>query len=151
MGNQSSESLDRAIAATLRFYPMTRKIQREILARGQQKAGVDIAYHHAVIMITLQEHGVLSSSELGGMICVSKAQMTHSTDKLADMGLVEKQQDAVDRRKVIIRLTPKGEATVKKIDEVMLDFIHEQLSSLSNEELEKLAESFDNIIEVFSK
>lgn len=76
--------------------------------------------------------------------------MTHSTEKLVNMGLIEKQQDTVDRRKVNIRLTSKGQTTIQRIDEVMLDLIQERILGLSDDELEKLAESFDNFVEVFS-
>ena len=143
--------MDRVIAAILRFPPIFRKMHREIFARGQQKVGIAIASHHVMIMKILHEAGILSSTEIGEVLCVSKSQMTHSTEKLMKMGLVEKRPDIIDRRKVNIALTPKGETATQEIDKVLLDIIHERLSSFSDEDLEKLAESFDNIVEVFSK
>lgn len=148
--NESPDSIDRAINAVMRFPPVIRKIHREIFDRGQRKIGIDLGHHHVMIMRVLQEYGMLSSSELASMIFASNAQITHSTEKLMYMGLVDKQSDTIDRRKVNIRLTPKGQATVQKIDEALLDLLRERLSSLSNDDLEKLSESFDNITDVFS-
>jgi len=142
--------MDRAITAILRFPPIVRKMQREMYARGEPKVGIAIAYHHVLIMKMLQELGMLNTSELGAMIFVSNAQMTHSTEKLMWLGLIEKDRDIVDRRKVNIRLTPKGEETIQTIHEVMVDLVRERLSGLSDSDLQKLAESFDNIVEVFS-
>ena len=143
--------MDRVIAAILRFPPVFRKMHREVFSRGQNKVGIAIANHHVMIMKVLHETGTLSSTEIGEVLCVSKSQMTHSTEKLMKLGLIKKSPDNIDRRKVNIALTPKGQATVRKIDKVLLDIIHERLSSISDDDLEKLAESFDNIVEVFSK
>lgn len=73
MRKQSPESLDRAIAAILRFPPIMRKIQREFFAKGQHRAGITIAYHHVMIMRTLHDFGMLNSSDLGAITFVSKA------------------------------------------------------------------------------
>ena len=151
MVKETPAPMDRVIAAILRFPPVFRKMHREVFARGQNQVGIAIANHHVMIMKILHENGTLSSTEIGEILCVSKSQMTHSTEKLMKMGLVEKRPNIIDRRKVDIALTPKGQAAIRKIDKVLLDLLHEHLSDLSDDDLEKLAGSFDNIVEVFSK
>jgi DNA-binding MarR family transcriptional regulator len=149
LDNESPEPIDRAIKAILRFPPVMRRMHREVFAKAQREVGIAIAHHHIMIMKTLQELGPLSSSDLAAMVFISNAQMTHSTEKLMWMGLIEKQQDTTDRRKVIIRLAPKGQVAIQRFDEAMFDLIRDRIADLSADDLEKLAESFDNIVEVF--
>lgn len=152
MKKQSTESRDRAIAAILRFIPFVRRMHREIYAYAKKKYEVDnaLAIHHFLILKTLQEFGTLSSSELGAMIFVSRAQMTHSAKKLIDRGLITKKRDVVDHRKVKIQLTSKGQRTIQWLDEVVVDHTLDYISSLDEGDLEKLTESFDYIDQVFS-
>jgi len=58
--------------------------------------GIAMANHHATIMKMLQKSGTLNSTELGEILFVSKSQMTHSTEKLMKMGLVEKKPNIKD-------------------------------------------------------
>jgi len=139
------------MAVILDFYPVIRRMQYNLYARGLQELDIDIANHHATIMKMLQESGTLSSIELGKELFVSRSQMSHSTKKLMKMGLVEKRPNLIDRRKVKIALTPKGEAEIQKMDTALLDLIHERVLGLSNDDLEKLTESFENIVQVFAK
>ncbi|MFC1924801.1 MarR family winged helix-turn-helix transcriptional regulator [Chloroflexota bacterium] len=152
MKKQSPESRDRAIAAIMRFIPFLRRMHREIYAYARKEHKLDnaLAIHHFLILKTLQEFGTLSSSELGAMIFVSRAQMTHSAKKLIDIGLVTKKRDVVDHRKVNIQLTPKGKRTIQWVDKIIIDHALDYISSLAEGDLEKLVESFDYIDQVFS-
>jgi DNA-binding MarR family transcriptional regulator len=102
-----------------------------------------------MIMKMLHESGTLYSSEIGDGISIAKPQMTHSIDKLIGLGMVERQPDTKDRRKINIRLTQKGRDTVDRLDRIMKDFLSDKLSVFSDDELEKLAESFNYIAETF--
>jgi DNA-binding MarR family transcriptional regulator len=116
-----------------------------------QQFGMDIAPHHLMIMKELKESGTLHSSEIGGAISIAKPQMTHSIDKLIGLGMVERETDTGDRRKISIRLTQKGQDTVERLDKIMKELVSDKLSVLSDDELDKLAESFNYIAETFSK
>lgn len=151
MENSSNSSMERAVTAMLRIPPIVhRKILREIFSRAIHRTEFGIAQHHAMIMKMLQESGTLSSSEIGAITSISKAQMTQSIKKLVTMGLIEKQADARDRRRLNLRLTPKGQATIRSMDELMFDLLKERLSGLSEEELKKLAIAHEEIAEILS-
>jgi len=77
--------------------------------------------------------------------------MTQSIDKLIGMGMVEREPDTKDRRKISIRLTQQGRDTVERLDKIMKDFVRDKLTVLSDDELDKLAESFHYIAKTFSK
>lgn len=146
------DSMDRVIATILRIPPTIHsKILRETFSKAIHQAEFGLAHHYVMIMNILQESGTLSSSEIGAITSISKAQMTHSVKKLVMMGLIEKHSDANDRRKFNLRLTPKGHATNQSIDENIANLFRERLSSLSEEELMKLTISHENIAEIFLK
>jgi DNA-binding MarR family transcriptional regulator len=147
-----NERLDRVIESMIRIPPIIhRKLHREFFKVMLQQFGIDIAPHHLMIMKELQESGTLHSSEIGDAISIAKPQMTHAIDKLISMGIVEREPDTKDRRKINIRLTHKGQETLERLDNNMKNILTEKLSILSGDELERLAGSFNYIAETFSK
>jgi len=147
-----NKRLDRVIESMIQIPPvMHRKLHRDLFKVVIQQFGMDIAPHHLMIMKELKESGTLYSSEIGDAISIAKPQMTQSIDKLIGMGMVEREQDTKDRRKISIRLTKKGLDTVERLDNIMKSFVRDKLAILSDDELEKLAESFNNIAQTFSK
>lgn len=147
-----NERLNRVIESMVRIpLIMHRKLHRELYKVVLQQFGTDIAPHHLMIMKELQESGTLYSSEIANAISIAKPQMTQSIDKLIGMGMVEREPDTKDRRKISIMLTPKGRDTAERLDNIMKDFVSDKLSILSDDELKKLAESFNYIAETFLK
>jgi len=149
MGNKH---LDQVIESMVRIPPIIhRKLHRELFKVVLQQFGADIAPHHLMIMKELQESGTLHSSEIGDAISIAKPQVTNSIDKLIELGIVERETDTKDRRKISISLTQKGRDTVERLDRIMKDFVRDKLTVLSDDELGKLAESFNYIAETFLK
>jgi len=147
-----SNQLDEVAELLTRIPPiMHRKIHRYVFKATFTQAGEDISLHHLIILKELQIEGPLHLSEIGDIIGISKPQMTHSTDKLFSLGMIERQPDAHDRRKINILLTQKGRDTLEKLEKIIRSRIKERLSALSDDELEKLTQSFKYIKEAFSK
>lgn len=147
-----NERLNRAFEAMRRIPPILhRKLDRQLFKVVLQQFGTDIALHHLMIMNELKESGTLCSSEIGDAISIAKPQMTNSIDKLIGMGMVEREPDTRDRRKINIKLTQKGRDTVEQLENHTRDILSEKLSALSDDELEGLAGSFNYIAETLSK
>ncbi len=148
----TDERLEKVIEEMVRIPPiMGRKLQRDLFKVVLKEVGADMAPHHMMIMKMLQESGPLSSSEIGEMLSIAKSQITHSVDKLVKLGLVEREHDTEDRRKIEISLTNKGRSILEKVDKTIGNHLKEKLAILSDDELEKLTESFRYIAEAFSK
>ena len=113
--------------------------------------GSDIAPHHLMIMKALQDSEMLHSSEIAETVAIARPQMTHSIDKLIKLGMVERQSGVEDRRKIDIRLTQQGRDTLEKLDGIIKVRMKEKLLGFSDDEMEKLAASFEYIAETFSK
>ena len=70
-----------------------------------------------VLVLLMREEGFTSTpSDLADKVGVTRASMTGLIDGLEQDGLVVRTMDALDRRKLLIRITPAGEA---KLDQVM--------------------------------
>jgi len=148
----SDEILERAIEEMVRIPPIVqRKLHRDLFKVVLEEVGANIAPHYMMIMRMIQESGPLSSSEIGEALSIAKSQMTHSVDKLIDLGMVEREHDTEDRRKIEISLTDKGRSMLEQVDETINNHLKGRLAMLSDSELEKLTESFRYIAEIFLK
>jgi len=128
-----------------------RNLHQKFFMAILEEVGTDLAPHHLMIMKMLQESDELHISEIAKMVAIAKPQMTHSINKLLGLGMVERQANIDDRRRINIRLTPKGREMIERMDEIMKDRLNVMLSTLRDEDLDKLAESFEFIAGTFSK
>ncbi len=148
----SADHLEKAIDELVRIPPILhRKLHRDLFKVVLQEVGADIAHHHMMIIRMIQESGPLSSSEIGEMLAIAKSQMTHSVDRLIELGMVEREHSTEDRRRVRISLTEKGRSTLERVDKSINNRLKEKLAILSDNELKKLAECFRYIGESFLK
>ena len=77
--------------------------------------------------------------------------MTNSIDKLISLGMVTREPDPNDRRKITITLTDKGQNAVAKLDAVISERMREKLSQLSDDELKKVAEALKYLVTTLEK
>jgi DNA-binding MarR family transcriptional regulator len=130
---------------------MRQSMERNIFAPPLKSFGEHLAPHHMAIMKILDDEGTLCISEIGDMIKVAKAQMTHSIDKLTSLGMIERVPDTADRRKTGVRLTAAGEQLISKIDRAVKRRMKESLSRLNDEEISNFLESLKYLTETFDK
>jgi MarR family transcriptional regulator, lower aerobic nicotinate degradation pathway regulator len=126
-------------------------LQREIIKPPLKLLDKNLAPHHLIIMKIIDEEGSLHISEIGLIAKISKAQMTHSIDKLAQLGMINRTPDPQDRRKISITLTEKGKETVTKLDRVIEKRMKESLSWLQDEEVIKVLDALKYLIITFEK
>jgi DNA-binding MarR family transcriptional regulator len=90
------------------------------------------------IMGLLMDMGSLPISVIGDYLYISRPNMTSHIDKLVSDGMVERKGDEKDRRITLISITSEGMDFMKKarvkVEENMLN----NLSSLSDTEMEEL-------------
>ncbi len=79
-----------------------------VLAARLERLGISHAqFHH---LRRLAENDGVSSSELSALVEVKKATSTSILDALEDKGLIRRERDKVDRRRVNVFLTEAGRA-----------------------------------------
>jgi DNA-binding MarR family transcriptional regulator len=146
------EKLSRVALDLLSVPPLIFRLLRQKLVRNSL-AGVDadINLPHFEIMRVLKEEGTLHIAEIGERLHIAKAQMTHLIDKLVGLGLVEREMDAADRRTLNIALTARGHQLMEEHGANLVNAVREYMSSLSDAEIETLAESLRNLRDILSK
>lgn len=82
--------------------------------------------------------GAMSAGELGEATGLSSAATTTLLDRLERKGYVRRQRDTVDRRKVLIELTPAGRAQIDELYGPLAREGGQLLDRFSDDELIKL-------------
>ena len=96
-------------------------------------------YH---ILRILEIKGPLPVSAIGTQLFIAKQNMTTLIDRLMDDGLVERKNDASDRRIVNIVITEKGRRFLRERRLGLKNVVRENLSKLSDEDIESLHSAF---------
>ncbi len=103
------------------------------------------------VLTTLGLQGDMLLGQLGQELLVTKGNITPIVNHLERDDLVVREQDAKDRRKAWVRLTPKGE----ELFEVILSAYEEEfvplMDYLSQEELRQLSLLLKKVIEGISR
>jgi DNA-binding MarR family transcriptional regulator len=82
--------------------------------------------HHFAVMTALSEDGAASQAELGRRVWLDRSDLHAVLNELERDGLVARAQDERDRRRNVVRLTPAGAETLKRLD-ARVDAAQEEL------------------------
>jgi DNA-binding MarR family transcriptional regulator len=126
-------------------------LERDVVKPPLQSFHQGLAPHHMAIMKFVQLERRPHIGEICEFSRISKAQMTNSIDKLISLGMVAREPDPDDRRKITITLTDKGQNAVAKLDAVINERMREKLSQLSDNELKKVAEALKYLVTTLEK
>jgi MarR family 2-MHQ and catechol resistance regulon transcriptional repressor len=102
-------------------------------------------------MRVLKDEGTLHPAKIGERLFIAKAQMTHLIDKLVELGFVKREMDPNDRRTINITLTEEGSQVLDEQDEFIINAVRENMSSLTDKELESLCSSLRNLRDTLFK
>lgn len=102
-------------------------------------------------LIGIYKRGKATMSCLGHWVNVEKGTMTAIADTLYDRGLIQRQRDSEDRRKVVLTLTEKGEKIAGKCREELSSAFLERFNSLSDADRRELRKAVDSMNSIISK
>ncbi len=87
----------------------------------------------------LAHGGPCTMSALGTVTTVSGASLTRLVDQLVERGLVYRDADANDRRRVLVHLSSRGRRKVRRLRPKVHEAEAEAMSGLTGDEREQLA------------
>lgn len=96
-------------------------------------------------LMTLRLEKQATLSEIGQRLQISKQQMTNICDKLMQAGLVTKQQDREDRRRILVSMTSAGEKMLDDQNEIVRQKFLSSLQEFSEEEQAELYHSITDL------
>jgi DNA-binding MarR family transcriptional regulator len=139
--NQISES-------ALLLFPL---LKRLVKGDPDDPARVPFRNHSYHVLKMLEGQGPLPMSVVGKHLAVAKQNMTTLIDKLMREGLVERRQDAADRRVIQIVITRQGSRFLKQSRTALKRIIRKNLSELCDEDVRSLDSALQTIRAVVTK
>jgi DNA-binding MarR family transcriptional regulator len=128
-----------------------RMVRRKVVMSTFADNNADIKLLHFEIMRVLKEEGTLHPAKIGEKLFIAKAQMTHLIDKLVELDFVKRETGADDRRTFNITITDKGVKVLEEQDNLVINAMNANMSSLSDAELESLSNSLRNLRDILFK
>jgi DNA-binding MarR family transcriptional regulator len=126
-----------ALRIWLRLLTCTQLIERQVRSRLRERFATTLPRFD--LMAQLERHtGGLKMNELSRLLMVTGGNVTAIVDQLEHEGLVERLDDADDRRAFRIRLTRAGERGFAEMARAHEDWVVELLAGLSPREQEEL-------------
>jgi DNA-binding MarR family transcriptional regulator len=93
------------------------------------------------ILVRLQQDGPAAVGQLAAQLSVTLPSITATVDRLVQQGMVSREDDPGDRRKVINRVTPDGAALIDRLQEGKKARLISALGNLAPNDLEALHQS----------
>lgn len=113
--------------------------------------GMDLTYNQYKTLLTIADREDCSLGDLARELGVAMSSASQMVERLVGQGVVHREQDAGNRRQLVIRLTPAGEALVAELQRGILSGYARILERLGDEEQELLVQSFENIARILGK
>lgn len=111
--------------------------------RGRADDALSVQQFHALRFLRLNTGASLSQvSEANGMTLPTASKMI---DALVERGLVSRETDTSDRRKITLSLTPKGRRILEDIKSEAIRHLTEMLTSLDSMECAKVSEAMERL------
>ncbi len=145
--------IQRRVALDLLSVPplVFRMVRRRLVSTTLADTDLDIKLLHFEIMWVLKDEGTLHPAKIGEKLLVAKAQMTHLIDKLVELDFVKRETGSDDRRTINITLTDKGRKALEEQDNLVINAMQENMSSLTDAELEDLSDSLRKLRDILFK
>lgn len=112
-----------------------RLMHRLMATHAPELSAIDLTMAQTKAMYVVLAAGQLRMSELAARLGVTSSTATGQVDRLVELGLLERHEDAADRRQVVVTATARAEATVQRLRELNSQRMREMLANVSEADL----------------
>lgn len=135
-----------SLGVVVRVMSLYRSFQRQA-DRALAPLGLEL-YEYDVLSALRRQGGSfeLAASALAHQTGLSTGAMTNRVDELEARGLVRRRHDKVDRRAVMVSLTPKGRQAIDDAIQLRLSAADDALDGLSDIERSRLADLLRKVV-----
>ena len=116
-------------------------MQRLISDHAPEFTEVGVTMAQAKVLYVVLAAGKLRMSELAGRLGIGPSSATEIVERLVELGLLRRAEDADDRRQVVISATPDAVALLERFRELNQRQLREMLERLDADELAVVSES----------
>jgi MarR family transcriptional regulator, transcriptional regulator for hemolysin len=121
-----------------RLSHLTRRL-RQVLDMEVQSAGLTDATWRPLLHLHLLGDGI-RQKDLAASVGIEGPSLVRLLDTLIAKGLIQRSEDATDRRAKLLRLTPEGLLVVARIHATVMALESELLSPFSESDISQVAE-----------
>lgn len=129
-------------------YSLTMQLEKKELAASRFN-DLNIKDLHIIYMIAVNKN--LTITEIAKKLCLTKATMTSTIDKLEELDYVSRERNHKDRRIINIILTKKGQLLYRLYDKLHKEYMENLFSKLSSSELYKLNSKMYSFMQYLQK
>jgi DNA-binding MarR family transcriptional regulator len=133
---------------TLRNF--SRIFMQDVVSNGKSIKS-DLKLSQIKAIAAFQDKNCFSMKELANNIGVKLSNMTMMVDSLIKDGMVERDRDDSDRRKVMVRLTPKGKKIRAKFLAQRRNVAKSIFANLNDKDRDELLKSLDKACHILKK
>jgi DNA-binding MarR family transcriptional regulator len=90
------------------------------------------------VLYFLRRRSQSSLSEVADYLDVTRPTMSTMVERLVQRGLVNRVSDPIERRRIILTLTPEGEAEMARVYDATLQTVADRLAGLPEAELQQV-------------
>jgi DNA-binding MarR family transcriptional regulator len=134
--------LDRTI--THRLHTLSKLTDRVSQAAYLQEAGIPL--NEGRCLAAVGAFAPLSVNDLARLANLTKGQASRAAQTLVDQDLVDKQVSAVDGRGVVLKLTPQGQQTWRRVKALIKRRNDEIVACLDDVERQQLDQLLDKLV-----
>lgn len=142
----TEDTRDRAADALLALIPLYYKT---VIRQRPSITGIHVAQLHTLIVLAKDK--AMPMSEIGNRLYISRPYMTRLADLMINDGLVERRRDPSDRRVINLAITEKGKKYLRQSITWYRKDLRENLSGLTDEDIEKLSIAMEEAFRILSK
>jgi DNA-binding MarR family transcriptional regulator len=139
-GTEGPLSADRCAGLLLDTLPPLMNAMREMI---QDTAASDLTVHQFRTLLFIQRHDGASLSDASEFLALALPSTSKLVDQLFKRQLLERGHDHVDRRRMLLRLTERGNALLKDAQTAVQTQLTKILNHLSGEELVALHKTLE--------
>lgn len=133
----------------LRILKALRQIIRHTEVHSRTLAATyKITSPQLVCLLTLKEHGAMTSRALSELMYLSPSTIVGILDRLEEKSLITRARSKKDRRNIDVSISEKGLAILEKTPSPLQDKLHQALQWLPEKEKTTIAYSLERVVEL---
>jgi len=110
--------------SAMRLATSIMRVQQLLIAefdRVLKPLGITFARYEVLVLLSFSRTGRLPLNKIGERLMVHPTSVTNAIDRLVEAGLVSREVDEADRRRVLASLTAEGKRALKRGTAALMD------------------------------
>ncbi len=112
---------------------------------------IGVTSERFMVMFELSLQPDISLKDLAESLMISPSSLSVMIQSMVEQGLVTRLPDPADRRRVVLRLGPEGEAQFNKAEEYLVEKFQAYLHELPDTDRQELAGAADSLLQVVER